>query len=67
MTNEAPQALDVLTAFRNKLTDMVRRSLETVAASNLSNTGVGTSIPPKEKKRKRRDITNNTRSPNDTP
>jgi len=51
MTKEAPQAVDVLTAFHNKLVGMARGSLEKVAAGNPSTVEV-----PKEKKRKRRDI-----------
>ena len=68
MMNEAPQALDVLTAFQNKSVSMVRGSLETVVVSNHANTGVGPSTAPKEKKNgKKRDITTTSRSPNGTP
>jgi len=67
MTKEAPQAVDVLTAFHNKSVGMARGSLEKVAAGNPSTVEARPSTAPKEKKSKRRDIATTTLSLSGTP
>jgi len=67
MAKEAPQAVDILIAFRKKSVGIAMGSLETVVVGNPSTSRVGLSTAPKEKKRKRRYIATTTRSPNGTP
>jgi len=67
ITRETPQAVDVLTAFCNKVADKGKGTLETVAAGNPFTVGaLGPFTTHKEKMRKRSGIDSTTKSPHGT-